>query len=118
MPSLVITVDSALMLPDMTSRADYARIGSIGHAAVASCLKKPDQYITVSVVKAEVVTVGGQEKGVWAQLDSIGGADNFNGFAGEFTARLAENGVDPSKVSVTFRDVGRGEFAMKGKTFA
>ena len=55
---------------------------------------------------------------MWAQLDSIGGADNFNGFAGEFTAKLAENGVDPSKVSVTFRDVGRGEFAMKGKTFA
>ena len=120
MPSLLVTVDSALMKPDGAEplRADYGRIAMIAHEAITSALKKPGQYITVSVMKAEVVLVGGQEKGVWAQLDSIGGAEYFDAFARSFTKRLDDDGIDPAKVTCTFRNVGRGEFAMNGKTFA
>ena len=69
--------------------------------------------ITVSVVQADCVLVGGQPKSALAQVDSIGG--NFAGFVKALCEGLAPMGVAASNVTATFRSVGMKEFAMNGR---
>eukprot|EP00434_Breviolum_minutum_P038824 symbB.v1.2.034453.t1/scaffold4448.1/size41344/3 len=82
------------------------------HDAVKSALGKPDQYITVALMKAECVTVAGQEASVVVEVDSIGG--DFGALIGTIAKGLQAHGVEPSKVTGTFRGVSFKEFAMNG----
>ena len=68
--------------------------------------------ITVSVVQADCVLVGGQPKSALAHVDSIGG--NFAGFVKALCDGLAPMGVAAGNVTATFRSVGMKEFAMNG----
>eukprot|EP00435_Cladocopium_sp_Y103_P021657 s3243_g5.t1 len=83
------------------------------HEAVKSALGKPDQYITVALMKAECVTVAGQEASVVVEVDSIGG--DFGSLISTIAKGLQAHGVEPSKVTGTFRGVSFKEFAMNGR---
>ncbi|CAE7771205.1 unnamed protein product [Symbiodinium pilosum] len=83
------------------------------HNAVKTALGKPDQYITVALTKAECITVAGQEASVVVEVDSIGG--DFGAVIGAIADGLKAHGVEPSKVTGTFRGVSFKEFAMNGR---
>ncbi|CAJ1330231.1 unnamed protein product [Effrenium voratum] len=86
------------------------------HDAVKSALGKPDQYITVALMKAECVTVAGKEASVVVEVDSIGG--DFGALMGTIAKGLEPYGVEASKVTGTFRGVSTKEFAMNGRPLA
>ncbi len=92
---------------------DATKVAQVAHDAVKNGIGKPDMYITVSVVLADCVLVGGKPQSVLANVDSIGG--NFAGFVTALTEGLAPMGVEASNVTVTFRSVGMKEFAMNGR---
>ncbi|OLP92382.1 hypothetical protein AK812_SmicGene25817 [Symbiodinium microadriaticum] len=70
-------------------------------------------YITVALTKAECVTVAGQEASVVVEVDSIGG--DFGAVIATIADGLKAHGVEPSKVTGTFRGVSFKEFAMNGR---
>ena len=128
MPAVSVTIDKGLGL-------DATAVAKVAHDAVKNGIGKPDQCapppldshplrchaltrltscadITVSVVQADCVLVGGQPKSALAHVDSIGG--NFAGFVKALCDGLAPMGVAASNVTATFRSVGMEEFAMNG----
>ena len=131
MPAVSVTIDKGLGL-------DATAVAKVAHDAVKNGIGKPDQCapppldshrcvamlschhathlvcadITVSVVQADCVLVGGQPKSALAHVDSIGG--NFAGFVKALCDGLAPMGVAAGNVTATFRSVGMKEFAMNG----
>mmetsp|Transcript_33181 Transcript_33181/g.60108 ORF Transcript_33181/g.60108 Transcript_33181/m.60108 type:complete len:112 (-) Transcript_33181:120-455(-) len=93
--------------------AKKAEVCTMVHNAVKSVLGKPDQYITVSFCKVDMLMVAGKDQAVAVQVDSIGG--NFNNLIGTICEGLAAMGVDKSQVTGTFRSVTMQEFGMHGK---
>ncbi len=106
MPLVQVYTDIESLITDKT------KVAEIVHGAVKQALGKPDQYITVMVCRSECVTVGGQPEGVAILLESIGG--DLNAFIQQVCGGLGQYGVDPSRVTATFRGVSFQEFAMNG----
>eukprot|EP00929_Paragymnodinium_shiwhaense_P037392 TRINITY_DN19931_c0_g1_i1.p1 TRINITY_DN19931_c0_g1~~TRINITY_DN19931_c0_g1_i1.p1 ORF type:complete len:111 (-),score=34.64 TRINITY_DN19931_c0_g1_i1:272-604(-) len=107
MPLVTVLTD----VPAMIAAAD--EVAMTVHNAVKSELGKPDMYITVAVTEAKSVMVGGQKMSAVVEVDSIGG--DFGKLIGKISREFEAYGVDPGKVTGTFRGVSHQEFAMNGK---
>ena len=88
-------------------------LATMAHLALTDRMKKPGEYVAVSVTMADCVIVGGNmEKGVMVHLDCIKG--DFKVFMGSFTGQLESCGISKARVMGTYREIGAEEFAPKG----
>ncbi|KAF4660166.1 hypothetical protein FOL47_007274 [Perkinsus chesapeaki] len=113
MPCVTVTTDVKSIV------SDPARAGRVMADAVSKALGKPKQYITVKIVPAAGVYVGGDEAGgVSVEIYSIGGGLKGTLCDGVYDTLEKEYGIKSDKAVVRFQNLNPAEYAMNGNTFA